>query len=295
MRLLLLSFVIACGGGSSGPAAVVSGPPAAMVAPGAAPDDTIVATVNGRPVWGSCVAIQARRDPKLTRAQALDQCVSFELLAQEAEQRQLATFPEVVDATRTALVSRLVDQFAAKYPDHTSMTAEIDTIYQTQTQAVSRPELRASSHVVFKKKDALADKMSADELAQAKALADQLHATLAIETGLLKNHLADAVKTIAVGPALEMRNEDLPPVPRERSGFDEPYVAALFAIPEVGRVSPVTRTSFGYHVILLTELTPAEMMSREQLFAMLRTNQFIRYVSGLMKTVDVETHPELLE
>lgn len=293
---LLVTLLIACGGGS-GPAATVGGPPTApaqLVAPGAAPDDAIVATVDGRPVWGSCVAIQAARDPAVSRAQALEQCISFELLAREAERRGLATHAEVIDATRTALVSRLVDRFAARYPDPSSMAPQIDEVLRTQGQAISRPELRASTHALIK----LPSTPPADLDAKAKVVAEALHAKLADETGLFKYHLADLAKTVTVEPPVEVVVEDLPPLPHENSGLARSYIDALFAIPEVGRVSPVTRSRFssgeGYHVILLTEILPAETMPREQIFARLRSNQFIGYVGELMKDVRVEVNTELL-
>src|SRR5688500_1194279 len=110
MRWLLV-FAIACGGSKSPSAPAPSGPPASFIA-APARDDVQVATVNGRPVWGSCVTGQGARGA--TRDEALAQCIDFELLAQAAEARGLAVDPDVVLATRTALVSQLV---AREYED----------------------------------------------------------------------------------------------------------------------------------------------------------------------------------
>jgi hypothetical protein len=93
MRRLLCLVIVACGSPNPPPTPV--GPPAAIEAQRASPDDVIVAQVNGRPVWGSCVAIQAKRTGA-TRDAALRQCVDFELLAQSAEKRGFATNPDVV-------------------------------------------------------------------------------------------------------------------------------------------------------------------------------------------------------
>src|SRR4051812_6195816 len=84
------------------------GPPAPLVAPSRGADDVVVATVDGRPVWGSCVTVQATHAH--TKEVALEECIEFELMAQAAEKRGLATDPDVVDATRTALVNQLVAQ-----------------------------------------------------------------------------------------------------------------------------------------------------------------------------------------
>src|SRR5688572_17810971 len=162
MRSLLL-LIAACGGGSSPP--VVAGPPAAMIASPAA-DDVQVATVNGRPVWGSCVATQVKASPGKTKQVALDECVSFELLAQVAEQRGLDRHHETADATRTALVGRLVDQFAARTtPD--ALRAKLDELYQPAAFTV--PERRVSWHAVV----VAGEKAPDDEHTAAKALAEK--------------------------------------------------------------------------------------------------------------------------
>ena len=97
--------LVACSGDAQ-PPPTRAGPPAPMVAPQRDASDLVVAQVNGRPVWGSCVTDQARRGR--SRDVALRECVDFELMAQAAEQRGLGTDPGVIDATRTALVSELV-------------------------------------------------------------------------------------------------------------------------------------------------------------------------------------------
>jgi hypothetical protein len=54
-----LGVLLAACGGSSGPAPVSSAP-VVSATPRLAPDDVEVAKVNGRPVWSSCVSLQAR-------------------------------------------------------------------------------------------------------------------------------------------------------------------------------------------------------------------------------------------
>src|SRR5688500_8823834 len=130
-----LVFAIACGS-SKAPSPVPSGPPASTLAP-PAKNDVQIATVNGKPVWGSCVTAQARRaGPGATREQAVQQCIDFELLAQAADARALATDPEVVLATRTALVSQLV---AFEYEDKYQRPEEFGTFW---TRALERNKLR---------------------------------------------------------------------------------------------------------------------------------------------------------
>ena len=87
MRWLVV-FAVACSGSKAPPPPTPSGPAASLTAT-AAHDDVQVATVNGRPVRGSCVTEQAARGA--TRDDALKQCIDFELMAQVAEARPEAT------------------------------------------------------------------------------------------------------------------------------------------------------------------------------------------------------------
>src|SRR5439155_20343050 len=106
-QLVLVSFglgLVACGSSKAPPPPTPTGPPAAWL-PTTAPDDVQVATVNGKPVWGSCVTAQAAH--ATSKQDALKQCIDFELLAQEANAHGIATDPDVALATRTALVSQV--------------------------------------------------------------------------------------------------------------------------------------------------------------------------------------------
>lgn len=282
-----LVFLIACGGGSSGPA-TPSGPPAQLVAT-PAPGDVQVATVEGRPVWGGCVADQIKRFPKLTRKQALDQCIDLELLAQAAEARQLATHHEVVEATRATLVRRLLDQFASLYPDPDSMRAQIDDVYR-QVGTTTRPEIRSSWHLLVKV-DKTAPQPAQDA---ARRAADQVYTRLKDETGLFPHALEEA-KAALGSAATNVEVQNVGPMEKDPTRWAPEYVGAVFGIPDVGRVSPVIQTQFGFHVILLTELTPETPVSREQVFGGLRRRAFISFVDELMKKATTEVHPELLD
>ncbi|HWU88103.1 MAG TPA: hypothetical protein VN253_12540, partial [Kofleriaceae bacterium] len=105
MRPLLPWIAIAaCGGAAEAPPRARAGA-APAVSPPEGREDAAVASVNGRPVWGSCVAHQAARGAA-SREAALAECIDFELLAQAAEARGLAADPEVGEAARRAMVGR---------------------------------------------------------------------------------------------------------------------------------------------------------------------------------------------
>jgi predicted nucleic acid-binding protein len=285
--------VLACGG--SGPELAPprpTGPPAAVVASAAGPDDVVVAQVAGRPVWGSCVAAQARRGA--TRDRALHECIDFELLAQAAEARGFATHPEVIDETRRVLVSRLVEtDFERRHRTPADMTEQIDQEIQANLAALSRPEVRASAYL----RVLVPAKAPADIDQRARSLADKIHAALANETGLFVNHLEDTANRIAAGSGLTIEVQSYKFAMRGQTV--PPYDAALFAIPEVGRVSPVTRTEWGWDVILLTDRLEAKQRTREEVlplvFADLRLREFERWVQGFMKTSRIARNDQLLE
>jgi len=246
MRWLLV-FAIACGGSKAPPAPAASGPPASFTE-AAARDDVQVATVNGRPVWGSCVSAQAARGA--ARDEALAQCIDFELMAQAAEARDLALDRDVVLATRTALVSQLV---AREYEDKYDAPEDFGVFW---TRSIERnkgrfdhPEARGSAYV---RVDVAQNAAPADDAA-AKRLIDDIHAALANERGLMKPHLEDIATRVA-GTA-KLKIAAVPPDLRNGRLHDA-YAAALFAIPEIGRVSRPVRTPWGWDIVLWDSVVP---------------------------------------
>ncbi|HEY5952511.1 MAG TPA: peptidylprolyl isomerase [Kofleriaceae bacterium] len=234
--------------GSHAPAPTRSGPPAPMIAT-PANDDVQVATVNGRPVFGSCVTAQAARGA--TRDEALQQCIDFELMAQAAEARGLAVDHEVVLETRTAIVSQLV---AHEYEDKFTRPEDFGSFW---TRSIERnrgrfdhPEARGS---VYARID-VAKKPAPGEDERAKQLSEELYAALANERGLMKPHLEEIAKRV-VGTRGPLKIAAVPPDLRH-GRLDDTYAAAMFAIPELGRVSAPVRTPWGWDVILWDSVVP---------------------------------------
>ena len=312
MRTLLLALVPAACGGSAGPSPA---PPAAVIAtPRLTADDVEVARVNGRPVWASCVAAQAvaaavaspasaTASPASAtasatasgaapgtadqrRVAALDQCIAFELLAQAAEARGIAQAREVAEAARAASVNRLVElDFEQRYRTPGDLQKPIDLVLQRYEGRMHVPEQRSSAYARF-----LVPKDAPPELdARAHALADRLAAQLAGETGLYASHLSDAAGRIAAGGDVQLETSEVKP--SRRDDLVEPYAGALYAIPEVGRIAPAVRTSWGWDVVLWTGGAAARERSREELvaelFPELRRRQFQLWVTQLGKQLGV--------
>ena len=276
MRFVLLALV-ACGG-SSTPEQPRSGPAASTTA-APAPGDVVVANVNGRPVWGSCVTAQSRGKPKQA---ALDECIAFELMAQEAEARGLASDPLVVDETRTALVDRLVETgFEQRFESPADLQQVLDAHIERNKARLVRPEARASTYVRIEVPK------HADE-ARGKVLADQLVAKLANQEGLHPRHLVDEARAL-FGDKLMTETV----VFYARESLDKAYADALFAIPEAGRIAPqAVRTPWGWDVILLDGILPAKTYTREEAaaeaFPEIRRQYFTHWVNQIIRSLGVK-------
>ena len=254
MRALLV-FAIACGS-SKAPSPVPSGPPASTLAP-PAKNDVQVATVNGKPVWGSCVTAQSARGAK--REQALQQCIDFELLAQAADARALAADPEVVLATRTALVSQLV---AFEYEDKYQRPEEFGTFWTRMLERnklrFDHPEARGSVFVrvpLDKNASPAAD-------AKAKQWIDEIYAALEDERGLMKPHVDEISERVIAGRA-KLQSQAVPPDIRN-GRLDETYTKALFEIKEVGRAAPPVKTPWGWDIVVWDSVVPARKATQEE-------------------------------
>lgn len=276
----------ACGGGSRPPptahdVTVV----ASIAAPPASPDDVVVAEVNGRPVWGSCVTAQARRAsadvPPLDRRAALDECIAFELLAQAAEARGLGARPEVQEAARTAMVSELVATFEASHATPADLGASLTRVLDANARRLNRPELRASTYV---RVNVPAGAPPADD-AKARRTIERVAAALAGEAGLLGPHVADLAHRVATpaDPPVVIEDVGAKPAP----ALEPSYAGALFAIPEVGRSSPPVRTPWGWDVITWTGVQPARVQTRaelaQELFPRLRRQAFTVWVNQMIR------------
>jgi hypothetical protein len=248
--------LVGCGSPASPPATPV-GPPASLVAAPRTTDDVIVARVNSRPVFASCVAAQGKAHHLAARA-ALDECIAFELMAQEAERRAIDRDHEVVLATKTALVSRLV---ADAYEDGlTDPKVFGDTWVKFLDKFdwhIKHENYRASTYVRIP----LPDKASPEADAKAHALADQIAAAVAPERGMLSAHLRAIAERFTPPLVTPCRTETTVPcyddVPPIRVGsLEDHYGPALFALTEIGRATPAIRTKWGWDVIVWTDDVP---------------------------------------
>ncbi len=302
MRGWVLITLAGCGGSPATPP--VDEVPVVLTAPAAGSDDFVVASVNGRPVWSSCITAQAAvADGEVAqrRDRALHECVDFELLAQAAEARGLARDPSVATAHHTELVSRLIARdFEDVYKTPADLKGAFDAVIAQNAALQHQPEFRASAYVRVK----IPDHPSPEVDAQAHALADRIAAAVADRTGLF------AVDLFAVGDAFA--KDSALPILHADTNFSAAarlvpsYGAALFALPEVGRTSAAVRVVVpnhpedgGYEVILWTDVVPAKDLTHEQLvtelFPEARRRYFTRWVDQIARDLHVEVTLDLTQ
>jgi hypothetical protein len=269
-------------------------------------DDAVVARVDGLPVYASCVAHQAAaalareaalppphpvRSVEERRRQALEECIGFELLAQEAAARRLRD-DDVEEARRRAAVSRLIEQeIDEKIQSPAGLPPAFTArVLERNRWRLHRVDYRASVFARFTVPEREAAGSPADQAA--RAAAERLAAALADERGLYPSHLFAAARAAAQGAPLEEGNVKLTDADR----LVPSYARALFDIPEIGRISQPVRTQWGWDVLLWTEQLPPRDISEAELAAELFPDSRLAYFAAWSKAagrgVAVQLNPQ---
>lgn len=248
----------------------------------AAPDDIVVARVNDRPVWGSCVAAQAAA-ARVDARTALDQCIDLELGAQEAERRGLGTDAAVAEAYAQALAAALVDR---EFTDKVKTVADlppqlVEETFKKNEWRMHRLEYRDS---FFARIETTAPEGSPEEVAAGEA-ARAAYATLAARADLFPPDVENAVRA-AVRPGQKVSTgtpeaATFGPGSRLQAYYHEP----LFRIPAIGQVAPPVRGPYGWDLILYTSRIDPLERTREQvldeLFPAMRIRWFLQWTTQL--------------
>jgi hypothetical protein len=144
--------------------------------------------------------------------------------------------------------------------------AEVDALSKLHLKDVELPERVQVIHAIAirPKKEA----PNQTELIQhAREIADALEA--AVQGATSPEDFEARAKTVVHGD-VDVRVESLPAfaddgvVPETGGGMDATFAHAAFILAKPGEISPVTETSFGWHVIRLNQRLPAKDIPREQ-------------------------------
>jgi hypothetical protein len=293
MRAAVLLALAACGRGSSAPERAVG--PTSAVSPTTlevqpAADDFVVANVNGQPVYGSCVAAQAAGHGLDARA-ALDQCVAFELLAQEAERRGLRDDLDVGDAWRRELVRAVIREDLGKLTSFDQLPpAFLASIkFEEQKNLFQRPEIRVSQYVRCKVPKKTPE--GAPEDLAARDLCEAIFAELGDDEGVLAPELFEVAERIAKVKGAETPEHPAKPYvvfPEDAKvkKTEKEFHDAIYALPEIGRLHAPVRTRNGWDVILWNDTIPPADVTQEIFHADLR-KYFIPWSDGIARGLGV--------
>jgi hypothetical protein len=269
-----------------------SHPPAsdAPVAPlSAQANDDVVATVDGRPIYASAVAMQARARG-VDRKTALADLVDAEALAGEAARRGLDRDLEVRDETKGAMVRRYLQRdfepsvTPADVPDQV-----VKREYQSRLAYLVHDTYADVWHFIVPVAPNASPADKADARTRAEALAKQAR-------GLS----LDAFKKLAADAGLHSEE-----VVSARDGWvQRPFSEAAFTqLRKPGDVSTApVETTFGFHVLHLIRFIPPEHVTlseaapkiREGVFPEYQRRWFAKLVDEAMARHKVELHPEHL-
>jgi peptidyl-prolyl cis-trans isomerase D len=131
---------------------------------------------------------------------------------------------------------------------------ELKAQYEEQKAQYGTPEQRKVSHILFA---ADASKEDALKAAQAKAEAVRQRLAKGEDFAAVAKEVSDDKDSAAKGGDLGLVNKE---------GMDPNFTAAAFALGK-GDVSQPVKTPFGYHLIKVTELTPATTKTYEEVRA----------------------------
>ncbi len=278
---LALLFVFACEAPAPPP------PPSPPSGAGPLGAETI-ARVADLPIHADQVArIAAAQSIPVTEAR--DLAIRDALLAAEARARGVDADRQVELAASGILARAIVKEIAASAEAQGPVTdAELDEVTARHWTELDRPEASRAVHAVVQPKKGA----SPDARAAALALAEAIRRAIAPAVDAARRSepppqdprgpedpvIAVFRKAAADVPSgdLEVRVEALAPVVadgrtlNEGERYDETFAKAALQLTKRGDVSPVTETSFGFHVLLLLERIPGHTVPREERRAMVR-------------------------
>lgn len=269
-RVALLLTLLGCGDPSS------EGASTARTTGDAEVGGEIVATVDGHPIRLADVEAELRASGGTPR-EALDATVRRELLALEATRHGYGDRREVRRSFRQATVQALL---AAIEREHPATSISEEALRRAYAEAGTRfevPERRSSRHLLVRVPDAGRER-------EARRVASAILAELEADPSKWE---AFASQTERDGFALLV--EDVPAVARDGSveaGFEE----VLFAGDAPGLRPDLARTSFGWHVVEVGAITPADTRSFEAVEGELREELLNRARFAALNALFVALH-----
>ena len=269
--------------------------PAVPLVANAPESDEVVATVEGRPIRVSDIQAQARAAGTDAK-QTLQDLITAEVLAGEAARRRLVRDPEVTEAARSKAVRRLLgDDFEGPITPLSIPENSLKKTYKSNINMFEHSEYVDVWHILVP----VADKASPEDRKAARAVAEEVARRAKGVPSV------DAFKAIAtqVAPPPAAGEFKVERIVTARDGWVlTTFSYAAFELKSPGDTSGVVETTYGYHVIYLTQRIPAihkpleeaEVQLRKMMFPRFQKEEFLRFTAEVAKKHQVVVHPEKL-
>ncbi|MGZ8216602.1 peptidylprolyl isomerase [Methylomagnum sp.] len=235
---------------------------------GYAPKD-VVATVNGKPIPRSALAMPRQGGAQIPEDKLIDDLIARELVRQHAEQQNLAADPAFVEKTdnylRVALSQLAAEDFVKKAP---ITDAEVKKEYDEKVAAMSGTEYRARHILVASEAEAQSVIAKLGKGAKFEDLAKKL----SIDTGSKPNG----------GELGWFSPQQLVPE----------FAAAVEGLKDGQITDKPVKSQFGWHVIQREEArrqqAPDFEQVKPQVRNMLQTQKFQQQIEEWKKTAKIE-------
>ena len=217
--------------------------------------EEVVARVGGRPIGASDVAARMQQVGMGPEA-ALELLVDESLLVAEARRRGLVESADEERALERLMVRAMLHDFESELTPESISTKEVRADFEEHRDKFDVPERRASWHILVKDSSEAGRKRAQSILAEVRRAEDPKTVYRRYEAG---DEEVD----------IEVKAEELPAISM-KDGLEKPYKDALFSAKTAGLINSPVKTTYGWHVLVLTEILPEETRTLEELEAEIR-------------------------
>lgn len=269
----------------------------------APPSDAIVATVNDRSIFASCVRIQAEAH-NLSREDALQECIDFELLASAAHEAGTQADPDVQSAAKQELVRTFIEaRYSLRGPEDIPADLVKKLWDQVNVPRYNHPELRA---IAFCRVPLTAQQgPKSPEYKAGLAFLEGVYEKLRDARDLEKDDLFERCWKPHYENAgvheLKLNTFKLNP----KRGYMQAFRETVFGPQKPGMVVPPVYSQYGIDLMLITNLIPEKTSTFEEVEPELRAALFEipvyessrdavfeTWYAPFAKARTISTHPE---
>jgi peptidyl-prolyl cis-trans isomerase C len=224
--------------------------------------EDVLVRVGSEVVLVGDVEAQLARTPPPARARYampeerqgfFDKLVQNEILAAEARKLGYDRDPEILMATKKAMVLKLVRERIGEGPKPGEVTgAAMEQYYRQHLSEFQHPEEVHVAEIFVKTKERALEVMR--EAAKSDLAS---HKTEGGPIGLEETTFKKLFATYSEAGESKSRDSELVFVVGAKNEYPEALTTAAFAIPRVGDLSPPTETPDGFHILQLRQRVPA--------------------------------------